>query len=165
MGSRVLHKEAERRQVKHYMKKKVITITKKENLLHAAKKMAKHKIGSLVVIEHSKPVGIVTQGDYLRKVVIEEQLPHKHLIQEVMTKTIRSLPEDADLVSAYKLMRKYRIDHFPVINKTGKLIGIVSEKELLDGMTYIIGQLDWKLVRTKIAFSQFEEKLEEVDVV
>jgi CBS domain-containing protein len=165
MGSRTLKNEAGRRQVKHYMKKKVVTITKKENLLHAAKKMAKHRIGSLIVTEHNKPLGIVTEGDYLRKVVIEEQLPHKHLIEEVMTKRPRSLPEDADLVSAHKLMKKYRIDHFPVINKAGNLVGLISEKELLEGMAEIIHHLDWKLVRTKIAFSEFEDSLEEVDVV
>ncbi|PIN77464.1 hypothetical protein COV16_06760, partial [Candidatus Woesearchaeota archaeon CG10_big_fil_rev_8_21_14_0_10_34_8] len=153
------------RQIHHYMKKKVITITKKENLLHAAKKMAKHRIGCLVVEHHDVPVGIITEGDYLKKVVIEETEPHTHLVEEVMTKTIRSLPEDADLVSAYKLMQKYRIDHFPVINKSGKLVGLITEKELLRGMSDIIHHLDWKLVRTKIAFSDFEKHLEDVDVI
>jgi CBS domain-containing protein len=165
MGSRTLQVEAKLRQVKHYMTKKVITITKKENLLHAAKKMAKHKIGALVVIEHKKPLGIITEGDYLRKVIIEEELPHKHLVEEVMTRTLRSLPEDADLISAHKLMKKYRIDHFPVINKKGHLIGMVTEKELLAGMANIIHHLDWKLVRTKIAFAEFEESLEDIDVI
>ena len=70
MGSTVLQNEAEYREVHHWMTKKVITISRKENLLHAAKKMAKNNISSLVVEENNKPIGIITERDYLKKVVL-----------------------------------------------------------------------------------------------
>ena len=72
MGSTVLHKEAEFRHVYHWMTKKVLTISKKENLLHAAKKMARYNVSCLVVEEYNKPVGIITERDYIKRVVVEQ---------------------------------------------------------------------------------------------
>jgi len=162
MGTTVLDKEAEFRHVYHWMTKRVITITKKENLLHAAKKMARHNVSCLVVEEYNKPIGIITERDYLKKVVVEEQEAHKHLVEDVMTHAVRSLPEDADVISTFLLMKKYYVRRFPVINKKGELSGIVTQRNLLDAMNHIIQRLDWKLVRTKIAFSEFEKHVKEV---
>ncbi len=165
MGSTVLQNEAEYREVHHWMTKKVLTITRKENLLHAAKKMAKNNISCLVVEENNKPIGIITERDYLKKVVLEEKEPHKHLVEEVMTLSVRFLPDDADIISTFALMKKYHIRRFPVINRNGELTGILTQKDLLEGMAHIIQRLDWKLVRTKIAFSEFTKHLDEVDVI
>ena len=165
MGSRILQKEADMRQVHHWMTKHTLTITRKENLLHAAKKMARNNVSCLVVEENDKPIGIITERDYLKKVVLEEKEPHKHLVEEVMTLSVSFLPEDADIVSAFALMKKYQIRRFPVINREGALVGIATQKDILEGMAFLIKHLDWKLVRTKILFSEFENKLRETDVV
>ena len=165
MGSTVLHKEAEFRHVYHWMTKKVLTISKKENLLHAAKKMARYNVSCLVVEEYNKPVGIITERDYIKKVVVEEKEPHKFLVEEVMTLAVRSLPEDADVISAFALLKKYHFRRFPVINRKGELSGILTHGDILKAMNQIIQHLDWKLVRTKIAFSEFEKHLKETDVV
>ncbi|MEK6921657.1 MAG: CBS domain-containing protein [Nanoarchaeota archaeon] len=165
MGSRTLQKEAEYREIHHWMTKKVITISRKENLLHAAKKMAKNNVSCLVVEENNKPIGIITERDYLKKVVLEEKEPHKHLVEEVMTLSVRFLPDDADIVSAFALMKKYHIRRFPVINRNGELVGIATQKDLLEAMAHIIQHLDWKLVRTKIAFSEFTKHLDDVEIV
>ncbi len=165
MGSTVLHKEAEFRHVYHWMTKKVLTISKKENLLHAAKKMARYNVSCLVVEEYNKPVGIITERDYIKKVVVEEKEPHKFLVEDVMTLAVRSLPEDADVISAFALLKKYHFRRFPVINRKGELSGILTHGDILKAMNQIIQHLDWKLVRTKIAFSEFEKHLKETDVV
>ncbi len=165
MGSAVLQKEATYRQVHHWMAKKVLTISRKENLLHAAKKMARNNVSCLVVEEHKKPIGIVTERDFMKKVVIEEEKPHTLLVEEIMTPTVRSLPEDADVVSAYQLMKKYQIRRFPVINRKGELTGLITQGNLLHAMSQIIQHLDWKLVRTKISFSDFQKHLEDTNVV
>jgi CBS-domain-containing membrane protein len=75
------------------------------------------------------------------------------------------LPDDADIVSAFALMKKYHIRRFPVINKNGELVGIATQKDILEGMAHIIQHLDWKLVRTKIAFSDFQKHLADVEVI
>ncbi|MBI5073334.1 CBS domain-containing protein [Candidatus Woesearchaeota archaeon] len=165
MGSQALEKEAEFRQVCHWMTHKVLTISRKENLLHAAKKMARNNVSCLVVEENNKPVGIITERDYLRKVVLEEKEPHKYLVEEVMTLTVRSLPEDADVISAFALMKKYNIRRFPVINRNGHVTGIVTQRNLLNAMDHIIRHLDWKVVQTKIAFTVFQRQLEDVEIV
>lgn len=164
-GSALLHKEASLRHAHKWMTHAVITISRKENLLHAAKKMARHKVGCLVVEEQGRPLGIITEHDYLKKVVIEEKEPHKSLVEDVMTTYVRFLPEDADIVSTYELMKKYNIRRFPVINRKGELSGIITQRDLLRGMVQIVKHLDWKLVRTKIVFSEFQKHLENVDVV
>jgi len=164
-GTILLQNEAELRQIHYWVTKQVITISKKENLVHAAKKMAKHNISSLVVEENNRPLGIITERDYLKKVVIEEKEPHKFLIQDVMTPFIRFLPEDADVVSAYELMNKYHVRRFPVINKKGELTGILTQHDILKAMMQIVKHLDWKLVRTRIVFSELQKHLEDADVV
>lgn len=165
MGSKVLQKEAEFRQVHRWMAKQVFTISRKENLLHAAKKMVRHNVSCLVVEEYNKPVGIVTERDFMKKVVVEEEEPHEFLVEEIMTPAVRSLPEDADIVSAFLLMKKYHIRRFPVINRKGELTGLITQGDLLRAMAEIIKHLDWKLVRTKISFSEFQKHLEDVDAV
>ena len=165
MGNQSLEKEAEFRQVCHWMTHKVFTISRKENLLHAAQKMAKNNISCLVVEDNNKPVGIITERDYLRKVVSEEKQPHQHLVEEVMSLTVRSLPEDADVISAFALMKKYNIRRFPVINRSGHLTGIVTQRNLLNAMDHIIRHLDWKVVQAKIAFTSFRLQLEDVEIV
>lgn len=165
MGHAILQKEGEFRQVHHWMTKRVVTISRKENLLHAAKKMVRHNVSCLVVEEYNKPVGIITERDYMRKVVLEQKEPHKFLVEELMTPAVRSMPEDADIISTFQLMKKYNIRRFPVINRKGELMGIITQGDLLRGMVYIIQHLDWKLVRTKIAFSEFEKHLRDADVV
>ena len=165
MRNQLLEKEAEFRQVCRWMTGKVLTISRKENLLHAAKKMAKNNVSCLVVEDNNKPVGIITERDYLRKVVLEEKQPHEHLVEEVMTLTVRSLPEDADVISAFALMKKYNIRRFPVVNRNGHVTGIVTQRNLLNAMDHIIRHLDWKVVQTKIAFSLFQRQLEDVEIV
>src|SRR3989338_6332205 len=165
MRRSILNKEVEFRQVHRWMTKEVFTISRKENLLHAAKKMAKNNVSCLVVEENNKPIGIVTERDYMKKVVLEEKESHKHLVEEVMTLSVRFLPDDADIVSTFALMKKYHIRRFPVINRNGELTGILTQKDLLEGMAHIIQRLDWKLVRTKIAFSEFTKHLDDVDVI
>lgn len=165
MVNQSLQKEAEFRKIHHWMTFNVITISRKENLLHAAKKMVKNNVSCLVVEDSNKPVGIITERDYLRKVVIEEKQPHEHLVEEVMTLAVRSLPEDADVISSFALMKKYNIRRFPVINQNGKLIGIVTQRNLLNAMDHIIRHLDWKVVQTKIAFSSFQKNLENVEII
>ncbi|MFA6888046.1 MAG: CBS domain-containing protein [Candidatus Woesearchaeota archaeon] len=164
-GSVLLQKESELRQIYHWITKPVLTISRKENLLHAAKKMVKHNISSLVVEENNKPLGIITERDYLKKVVLDEKEPHKYLVEDVMTSFIRFLPEDADVVSAYELMRKYHIRRFPVVNRNGELTGIITQHDILRAMVQIVKHLDWKLVRTRIVLSEFQKQLEDVDVV
>ena len=82
-----------------------------------------------------------------------------------MTLAVRSLPEDADVISAFALLKKYHFRRFPVINRKGELSGILTHGDILKAMNQIIQHLDWKLVRTKIAFSEFEKHLKETDVV
>lgn len=164
-GSVLLQKEVLFRQVHHWMTAKAITISKKENLLHAAKKIAKHNVSCLVVEENNKPLGIITERDFLKKVVADEKEPHKYLVQDVMTKYVRFLPEDADIVSAFELMKKYHIRRFPVVNRKGELTGIITQRDLLQAMIEIVKHLDWKLVRTRILFHDFEKHLEDADVI
>ncbi len=165
MGSVLLQKEAAYRHVYHWMTKHVFTISRKENLLHAAKKMSKHNVSCLVVEEYNKPIGIITERDYMKKVVVEEKEPHKFLVEDVMTPAVRSLPEDADIVSAFSLMKKYHFRRFPVVNRKGELTGVLTQRDILEALHHLVQQLDWKLVRTKIAFSDFEKHLKNVDVV
>ena len=74
--------------VKDAMVSRVVTAMPSQTVLKHRKKMKKEDVGSLVIIEGSKPIGILTREDIVNKVVAKNLSPSKMLIQDVMSKKL-----------------------------------------------------------------------------
>lgn len=100
-----------------------ITATLKE----AHKMMSENKIGGIPIVDDSyKLVGILTNRD-LR---FEKQLSKK--VSEVMTKeNLVTAPQGTDLKKAELILQKYKIEKLPVVDKKGKLIGLITYRDIL----------------------------------
>lgn len=96
----------------------------------AARKMAEHKVGSLVIMDHHKVVGILTEQDISRKVVAEGKNAHATLVKDIMSKEVIYIEPEEDLHRAVELMEQNSIKHLPVIYK-GKLEGIITFKDII----------------------------------
>ncbi len=122
-------------QVKDVMVTNIITIEADSTVKNAAELMEKHDIGCLVVINFGNPVGIVTERDMLKKVLLQRRDSGKTKVGNVMSAPlITSHPQD-DIREAVRLMNERRIKKLPVL-EDGKLIGLVSLTDVMRSLAY-----------------------------
>ena len=112
------------------MVKDVITVEPRQSVKKAAELMKKNEIGSLIVVEDEKPIGIVTERDMVNRVLILDRDPHKMKVQDIMTGSLVSGKPDMEIMQAARLMFKRGIKKLPVIDR-GRLIGIVTLTDLV----------------------------------
>jgi len=115
--------------VKEVMKK-VRTIDHNSSVREAALSMKKLEIGSLVVTNSTKPVGIITERDILTKVTASNETPSKIKIKDIMSKPLITLDHDSPLEDAVYLMIKHKIKKVPILNDKG-LHGIITSTEVV----------------------------------
>lgn len=115
--------------VKDAMIKQVVTARSSESVCIGAKKMKKRDVGSLIICEKNKPIGIVTREDMIDKVVAKDIRCSKILLKDIMNRGLITTTPDADISEAAKLMSKHGYERIPVCNM-GKLVGIISTREV-----------------------------------
>jgi len=123
--------------VEDVMVEDVVTISSRASVKKAAEIMNKHEIGCLIVTEKNKAVGILTERDLLKRVVVEARNPEKTKVKEIMSKPLIVTEPETDLENAVKLMFDMKIKKLPVV-KEGKLIGIVSLTDIARFQPHII---------------------------
>jgi CBS domain-containing protein len=110
--------------IKNLMTKDIITIDLRKSVFDAAVLMNGKTVGCLVIMNEEEPVGIVTERDFVRR-VIAKNLPLDTAIQEIMSKPLTTIDPDSSLREAARLMLKNKIRRLPVV-KHSKLVGIVT---------------------------------------
>ena len=150
------------RSIASVMSHGVHTLKPSATLHEAAKLMAKKHISCVIITNNNKPLGILTERDYIQKVVLHKKDPQKTKVKSIMSFPVRYITEDTDLISVYNLMRKHKMRRFPVVDKKAKLIGIVTQRDIIDGLIEIVKDLDWKHVKTKIMIEDLYEHYEKL---
>jgi len=115
--------------VKDAMVTRVITARQNQTVLDASKIMKKEDIGSVIIVEGTNPIGIVTREDIVNKITAEDKIASKTLLKDVMSKKLVTCPPDCDISEAARLMSKHKYERIPIV-LLGKLIGIVSAREI-----------------------------------
>jgi len=130
--------------VRDIMKKSVVTVDPDLTLADVAKIMTNNRIGSVIIMEKTKPIGIVTDDDIVGTIA-RGKSPKKVKVRE-LRKRMRfvTASPDEDVLKVTKRMVKTGIKRIPVI-KNGKLVGIVSDKEVLLISPELINVLSEKL--------------------
>ncbi|MGA2769082.1 MAG: CBS domain-containing protein, partial [Candidatus Bathyarchaeia archaeon] len=108
--------------VKDFMTKNVVTIDASKTVIEAADLMSQNNVGDLVVMDKNTPVGIVTERDFVRRVLAERKSLNIK-VSEVMTTPLRVIDPEAPLKEAARRMVNKGIRRLPVI-KDNKLVGI-----------------------------------------
>jgi CBS domain-containing protein len=117
-------------QVKQAMTKQVLVTSPDFSVRSAAKIMAEQRVGSLVVQQDDKIVGIITELDIIWKVVANDKDPNTTTVEEVMTKKVITIRADQTLEEASALMVEHKIKKLPVLEKD-KLVGIITATDLI----------------------------------
>lgn len=116
--------------IKYLISRPVISVQKGTHTIDAAKKMAEYNVGSLAILEGDKLVGIITERDILK--AIGKGISLNLLVEEIgTTKNLITIDEEDSVYKAAELMAKYNIRHLLVTNHDGKLVGIVSIRDLI----------------------------------
>lgn len=109
----------------------VFTVSPKDEILVALKYMAKRSIGTAVVVENEKIVGIFSERDFIRKVVVTGRCCEKNIpISEIMTTDVLVAKPESTLEECLQLMTNACIRHLPVADDNS-LVGIVSIGDLV----------------------------------
>lgn len=109
--------------------KPVVSIEPLASVLDAAQLMAEHNVGSLVVLIDEYLVGIVTERDYVRKVILDHKTSKETKISEIMTRNVVKVTPETSPRECIDLMREHHIRHLPVLVE-GRVVGIISLRDL-----------------------------------
>ena len=107
-----------------------ISVASTDTVLQALKVMAEKRIGSVMVTEGGKIVGIYTERDYLRKGELEGRVAKDTQIKDVMTPRMVTVTKDTSVEECIGLMKQHGIRHLPVL-ENGQLVGLVSMRDVM----------------------------------
>jgi len=123
----------------------VHTIEPAASVYEAVKLMAEKNVGALLVVEHGKVVGIVSERDYARKVVLLARSSKDTPLRDIMSSPVMYVHPEQTVDQCMALMTENRLRHLPVMDD-GRLIGLVSIGDLVKAtiseQQFIIEQLE-----------------------
>ena len=103
----------------------IFSITSDYTVYDALKVMGEKNIGALLVIENQQLVGIISERDYARKIILKGKSSQDTLVKEIMTKEVISVLPDDKIDKCMELMSEKHIRHLPVM-QDGLVTGIIS---------------------------------------
>jgi len=113
--------------------KELLTVDSKKPVIEALTIMAEYKIGALIVTNESTMVGVISERDYAREIILEGKSSKDTKVEEIMTKKVLTLSTEDKLEKGLEIMTQKRIRHMPVMD--GKeLVGMVSQGDLVKEM-------------------------------
>lgn len=110
--------------------KNVVTAGSAETLSAVAHQMQEQNVGTVVIVEDGRPVGIVTERDLALAMGAQGISPQAQ-VQKVMTHHVVAIPEDTGIFTATKYMRDCAVRRLPIVDREDRLVGIVTLDDLL----------------------------------
>ncbi len=120
--------------IKDLIKRKVVVVEPDDPVKLAARRMEDKMVGSLVVIDGDKPVGILTDRDIALRVVGKERSPDTP-VREVMTKDPVTIGENATFFDLTRTFRDAAVRRLIVVDKDGRLVGLISIDDVMELLT------------------------------
>lgn len=117
--------------LKHKDRKNIWSISPDASVYHAIEVMSHKNIGALPVMEGEHLVGMFTERDYTRKVVLKGKTSKTTAVGEIVSKPVISVESATSIEDCMHLMTQHRIRHLPVLNND-QLMGIISIGDLVN---------------------------------
>jgi len=122
-----------------------------QTVLRALEIMAESDVGALVVLDGKQLVGMFSERDYARKVILQGKASKQTKVSEVMTSKVITVTQETRMEECMAIMTEKHIRHLPILDPEKQLIGIVSigdvVKEVISQQQFIINQLENYITR------------------
>ncbi len=112
----------------------VCSVSPESMVIEALRLMSEKNIGAVIVTENDKLVGIFSERDYARKVVLKDKSSDSTCISEIMTGNVFTVKTTTSIDDCMKIMTDKNFRHLPVVDD-GKLVGVIS---LGDAVRFVI---------------------------
>jgi CBS domain-containing protein len=110
--------------------KPVLTAAPDDSLASVASTLEQHNVGAVVILEHRRPVGILTDRDLALALALHGATPRTPVVR-VMTTPVETVAAGAGVFQATQAMREYHVRRLAVVDDEGELVGIVTLDDLL----------------------------------
>ena len=117
-----------------------------DSVFHALSVMAQHDVGALLVLDGEQLVGIFSERDYARKIILQGKTSKDTLVREIMSDKVAYVTPSATLDECMALMTQKHFRHLPVLNDDGGVAGMISigdlVKETISSQQFLISELE-----------------------
>jgi len=111
--------------------RQIWTISKDQSVRQALVLMSEKNIGAIIIVDNNDfPIGIFSERDYARKIILKGKSSKDTLLDEVMTKELITVTRDYKIDQCMEIMNEKRIRHLPVLEDK-KIVGIISIGDVL----------------------------------
>lgn len=121
-------------------------VAPKDTVYHALSVMALHEVGAVLVLDGEQLVGIFSERDYARKIILQGKTSKETLVREIMSDRVAYVTPSATLDECMALMTEKRFRHLPVLEDDGAVVGMISigdmVKETISDQKFLIDQLE-----------------------
>jgi CBS domain-containing protein len=120
--------------VKHILARKgsnVIAVPAQTTVLNVLKLMSEKNIGSVVVTENDKYIGLATERDYARKIILMGKHSDETVVSEIMSNDFPKITPESSIDTCMVVMSENNIRYLPVFNAADELCGIVSINDVI----------------------------------
>ncbi|MEM4704290.1 MAG: CBS domain-containing protein [Candidatus Bathyarchaeia archaeon] len=127
--------------VRDIMSKDVRVVRPDTTIREVVATMNKFNIGSIVVVQGNRPVGIITERDILRKAIETSMTPESLTARHIMSSPVVTIDENTSIEEAAKIMAKKKVKKLPVMNN-GKLVGMVTHTDIALKMPTLLSTME-----------------------
>jgi len=117
-----------------------------DTVFHALDLMARHNVGALLVLDGERLVGIFSERDYARKVILQGKSSKETPVRAIMSDRVAYVSPDTPLEQCMALMTEKHFRHLPVLEDDGSVAGIISigdlVKETISAQQFLIAELE-----------------------
>jgi len=118
-------------QVRDIMQKNVITIQENKTALDAAKLISEKDISFLVIVKDDKPIGVITERDFVRKIAAQDKQASLIPLSDIMSYKFRWVEPSTEIEDAVQKMLNHNIRRLIVLEDE-KLVGVITQTDLTD---------------------------------
>jgi CBS domain-containing protein len=123
----------------------LFSVTPEDPVLEAIRLMADKHVGALLVMKGEELVGIVSERDYARKVILLGRASHDTPVAQIMSSPVHTVSPDQSVQDCMRIMTERRIRHLPVVER-GRVAGVISigdlVKAVIEDQQHTIEQLE-----------------------
>ena len=124
----------------------LVAVSPDDRVFHALQLMADANVGALLVLDGEQLVGIFSERDYARKVILFGKASKDTLVREIMSDKVLYVTPDRTVDECMAIMTEKHFRHLPVLDDKGKVLGVISigdvVKETICAQQFIIQQME-----------------------